>query len=149
MHVVIYFGVESRSQTANSDINLVCNLYWWRILKSKLNFCEVTKALHLFCPKKIPKFFPISICQINVDNPDFSFNCRLSTFCFTKSDSYGSRIREQKRRRLKENIQRKKSYPMFLLGTKCWPLQMLRHLIKYMREFIHKLTKGSRVNCCI
>ena len=67
MHVVIYFGVESRSQTANSDITgLVCNLYWWRILKSKLNFCEATKALQLFCPKKIQSSFLLAFVKLTL-----------------------------------------------------------------------------------
>ena len=65
-------------------------------IKVQIKLLRGNESIAAFLSQKDPKFFPISICQINVDNPDFSFNCRPSTFCFTTSDTYGSRIREQK-----------------------------------------------------
>ena len=97
MHVVIYFGIESKSQTANSDIDLqVCNLYLCRILNSKIKLPRGNVSIVAFFILKDSKVLSIRICQINIDNPDFSFSCRPSTFGLTVSDNFGSCSREQK-----------------------------------------------------
>ena len=66
MHVVIYFGIESKSQTANSDIDLqVCNLYLCRILNSKIKLPRGNVSIvAFFILKKIPKFFLLAFVKL-------------------------------------------------------------------------------------